>query len=387
MKKTESKKHGIQVSYEQLEAEHEQLKAIMAAVGEGLVVLNKKRQILYMNKTAGSLLAIDPRRAIGKHYSDIVSLHRETGDVVEIEKPIHKVLETGDTLAADLKDDMYYVLSSGKRFPVSFTAAPLRIHDKISGAVIVFRDMTAMKKFDEAKTNFISIASHQIRTPVTAIRWYTELLLDAQKTAAPTKEQSEFSKEIYSSVLRLVDMLNTLLYLTKAETGQLVIKPQAINLSAFVRDITKELKTALESKTLSIGIGQSAAKISITIDPIILRQVISNLLINAINYSDEGGIIEISFAQNKDTVTVAIRDQGVGIPRNQQSKIFGRFFRASNASIKAPGGTGLGLFLVKYLVELWGGKIWFESPASWNKNGKVWKKGTAFFFTIPRRGK
>lgn len=378
-----SRSNPLSVPYEQLRAEQERLKAIVAAVGEGFVVLDKKQRVLYMNKVAGKLLGLDPQTARGRLYPALAKLEDKSGMPVSKNRPLRLVLKDGKTRTEDLTSDLYYVLPSGRRFPVAFTDAPLLDRKRnIIGAVTVFRDITEQKKLDEAKTGFISTASHQLRTPLTAIRWYTELLFESQRAAPPAPEQQEFAKQIYAGVLRLVNMLNILLSLTKVETGQITVKPKTLNLLAFTKDILKELAPTIETKQLTITIDAKNVRLLVRLDPLILRQVVSNLLGNAIAYSYVGGSVVVEFRKMRDEVIYTIKDQGIGVPKRQQKKIFSRFFRGTNAIRHAPGGTGLGLVLVKSLIELWGGRIWLTSPVPWIIDGKKRLCGSAFSFTI-----
>ncbi len=349
------------------------LSAIISSMGEGLIVVDINLKIVLINSMAEKLLEISSEKAVGKKINEIISLLKGEEKVLTEELPVVKTLKTGEAVSIDLEDNYYYQLPSGRKFPVILSDAPLK-GDNITGAVVIFKDVTNEKALDESKTSFISTASHQLRTPLTAIRWYTEML-NAGDAGPLSDDQKKFLSEIYGGVLRLGDTLNLLLTLARIEGGRIKIKAEKINISQFTDNLIKELEPSIKKKNISVEIKSNCKEIpDINLEPALLSQVITNLLSNAIRYTNEDGHIEIGISCNGKEMIYYIKDNGIGIPEDQKNKIFEKFFRAENAMIKVPDGNGLGLVLVKSLVELWKGKVWFESELG---------KGTAFYFTIP----
>ena len=354
--------------------ERDKIKTIVSSMGEGLIAVDNNYQIILSNEIAEKNLEMPENELIGKDIREVVSLLKGDEKVVEYDLPLAKMFKTGEIMNIGLDDDFYYNLPSGKKFPVAIIDAPLKnSEEKIVGGIVIFRDITVEKSLDKMKSGFISIASHQLRTPLTSIRWFTEMLLSGD--AGTLKEsQKKFIDQIYDSTLKLIELINTLLVLSRVEAGSIEIKPAKIDLIKFSKEVVKELSHSIKEKQLKMEIKAPKNIPLINLDSTILRQVIANLINNSIRYTDKKGKIKIFIEQKGKEIIYSVADNGIGIPKKQQNKIFDKFFRADNARLKESNGSGIGLTLVKYLVELWKGKIWFES-----KEGK----GATFYFTIP----
>jgi signal transduction histidine kinase len=247
----------------------------------------------------------------------------------------------------------------------------------VKGAVIVFNDISEEKRLDDSKTSFISVASHQLRTPLSAIRWYVETLLlgDAGKL---TDKQSGLLDEIAKSSKRMSNLINSLLQIARVEMGRLKIDPVEVDLRGLTKTVYDLHKDTADAAGKTVNIRTKPAKLpTIKLDKDVIWQIISNLISNGLRYSSDGGVVDISIELKEGFIEYSVRDSGIGIPDEQKSRIFDKFFRATNAISKAPEGSGLGLFLVKSFVEDWGGKVWFESEVN---------KGSTFYFTIPLNG-
>lgn len=243
------------------------------------------------------------------------------------------------------------------------------------------RDITNELKIDKQKTEFVSIASHQLRTPLTAISWYAEMMLhgDAGKLEP---QQKKYLNEIYHSNKLMVELVNRLLNVSRIDLGTLKIESKQTNINELIRDVVseqkkkiKEKKIMIEEKYLDIPIFYS--------DPTMLRMVLQNIFANALAYTSIAGKIILSIAQkNKKEIVVTISDTGCGIPDDQQKEVFHKFFRADN--VKNSNWTGLGLYIAKSIIEKLGGKISFESHiVDEAKQQEKNSSGTTFFITIP----
>ena len=361
---------------ENLKEERERLNAVIFSMGEGLIVVDSNLKVILINSTAEKLLEVSSEKAVGGKITDIVSLLKGEEKVLTEDLPVIKTLKTGEIIEIDLEDNCYYQLPSGKKFPVIFIDTPLR-GDGITGAVVVFRDITDEKRLDESKTNFISISSHQLRTPLTAIKWFSEILLDDDEKTLNT-EQKDYIGKIAQSAERMVNLVNLLLQIARVEMGRLNIESIPVDLRDLTQKMIASVKNILILKSQEVEIKTDPSNIPLVpMDKEIIWQVIMNLLTNASRYSPVGGVITISIVLKNQFVEYSVKDSGIGIPENQKALLFAKFFRASNAVKAVPEGSGLGLFLVKSLVEGWGGKIWFES---------VEGKGATFYFTVPLEG-
>lgn len=357
--------------------------AIISSMGEGLVVIDKEGVILLANPIVKRLLNTPHDTLVGKDVFDVLPISLGDKKLSRNEHPAIKTLLAGVPSLSTIEQALYIHPVGAEKLPIIMVSTPLR-GNGVTGAVIVFRDISAEKQLDEAKTNFISVASHQLRTPLTAVRWYTEMLENGD-AGELTRNQKEFVHQIYVATARLIETVNMLLSLARIEGGRLRVEPIGVNLVTFTKTVAQELEQSIREKKLILTIHEIVLP-NVSMDASMLQQVIMNLFTNAIRYAPERGTIDVSFKEDKDIITFSIKDDGIGIPEKQKSRIFERFFRADNAIQKSTEGTGLGLNLVKALVNLWGGRIWFESPTLWEQDGRREYKGTLFAFSIPLKG-
>lgn len=226
------------------------------------------------------------------------------------------------------------------------------------------------------KTEFVSIASHQLRTPLSIIKWYVEFLTKKEKQANLTEEQIGYLKIISDSNQRMIRLVNDLLDISRIETGRIQIHPEKINLVELTTNIINENQPLADKAHIQIHLKSDADIPLLFVDPKRIGMVIENLLTNAIKYisREEGGLISVEISDQDHKILFSIADNGVGIPDKDKKKIFKKFFRAGNTMKLQTSGTGLGLFIAKAVVESHRGNIWFVS-----KEGE----GTTFYFTLP----
>ncbi len=237
-------------------------------------------------------------------------------------------------------------------------------------------DITKEKQIDLAKTEFVSLASHQLRTPLTTIGWYTEMLLSGD-VGNLNDEQKSYLKEVYTGNQRMVTLVNSLLNVSRIDMGTFAIEPRPTNLTELMAINVKEQRPQLEKKKITLVENYDPELPLVNVDPKLIGIVVQNLLSNAIKYTPEAGKITLSLNKNQEAVTFAVADTGYGIPADAHDKIFTKLFRADNVRAKETEGTGLGLYIVKSIVEQSGGKVWFESEEN---------KGTTFYVFLPIRG-
>lgn len=367
----------IKQSEIKLKEERDKIQTIISSIGEGLVVINNDYKIILMNNVAEKFFGILINEAEGKDLKNVVNILKGEEEIPDNEQPAMQVLKFGKAVGAGVNDNFYAKVSSGKKIPIGFIISPLRKDGVIIAAIIIFRDITEEKSLDEAKSNFISISSHQLRTPLTSMRWFAEMLIGGD--AGPiTEEQKHFVERIYQATERMINLVNLLLQLARVEAGRLKVEPMLLNLENLTQSVAISLKADLDKKSQKVEIVVNPDPFpEILLDQEIIWQVIQNLISNASRYSPEGKNIQVSIIKKDGLVECSVKNQGIGIPKSQKDKIFERFFRADNALKMVPEGSGLGLSLVKLLVEEWGGKIWFDSEEN---------KGATFFFTIPVGG-
>jgi PAS domain S-box-containing protein len=365
---------------EQLKQEKDRISAIITCMDEGLIVADTNGIITFINPATERLLEIKKEMAIGKDIEYITPLFvgRDCEKRVPKEdRPLMKTVRKGESMVTTLADDYYFLSKSGKKIAVIVASSPLLKDDKIVGGLVTFRDVNIEKRLDEAKNGFISIASHQMRTPLTSMRWFSEMLM-AGDAGAINKEQNKFIETIHDGIERLIALLNLLLQIARVEAGRLKIEPTPIIFKNVIDGVAVALGPSIRAKLLKIKIVLKPDDFpQIPMDQEVIWQVFLNLISNACRYTSDKSAITITGEKKEDFVEFSVADKGIGIPKEAQDRIFNKFFRAENAMKLVPEGSGLGLSLVKSLVEGWGGKIWFKSAKG---------EGTTMYFTIPLAG-
>ena len=359
---------------EQIRANHE---AILTSIGDGLVVVDKEGRINYVNKSFEEMLGWKASEIIGKSMVEVVPREDMRGIGVLFKERILTQVLAGQKFVVDLTNSFYYIRKDKSRFPASSIVAPVVLNKKIVGAVEVFRDITKEKEIDKAKTEFVSLASHQLRTPLSTVNWYSEMLLTGD-IGDVTTEQKGYLEEIYNGNQRMVELVNTLLDVSRIELGTFFAESKPTDVVKLAQGAISEQKPQIGEKKIKISASFASGLPLVHTDPKLLRMVVQNLLSNAVKYTPDAGTIAVSLSlYTKKSVILKIADSGYGIPKNQQDKIFTKLFRADNVIGKDTEGTGLGLYIAKSIIEQSGGKLWFES---------VENKGTTFYATLPLKG-
>jgi len=348
--------------------------AILNSIGDAVFACDKEGKILLFNPVAEELTGVPAKEAIGLHYTQVIKAVSEiTGqpccDIVTEAIKSDKVVKMSSHALLVNKD--------GSKIPISDSAAPIKnISGEIIGCVVVFHDVTEERQIDKTKSEFVSLASHQLRTPLSTINWYLEMLMSSE-LGSLTPKQQQYSHEIYNASKRMVNLVNALLNVSRLELGTFTTEPTVINIRNLVKTCLKEFNKDISEKKLTVSQNFNIKSFSIKSDIKFLTIIIQNLLSNSIKYTNKGGKIVLSISKDKNNILIKVSDNGIGIPQDQQKKIFTKLFRADNARIMDPDGSGLGLYIVKEIVNNIGGKIWFKS-----KEGK----GTTFYIDYPESG-
>ena len=354
----------------------EQLNAILSSMAEGLIAIDNERRIILMNQAAGILLRTAPPEAAGQEIKQILAIYRDNQPLVYQDLPIEKAIAERDIISIGLLDNLSVKAKNGRLFPIAMTIAPLLAKGEISGAIILFRDITKDREIDQAKTEFVSLASHQLKTPLSAINWYSEMVLE-EEVGPLNEKQKEYLKNLYDANRRMVELVNSLLNVSRIDLGAFAVEPAPTDFSAVADEVLTELKPQIGLKKLRLDKEYDKQVPSINADPKLLRIIFQNLLSNAVKYTAPNGVIGLALKKEGDNVLIRVTDTGYGIPAADQGKIFTKLFRADNVRDKEAEGTGLGLYIVKAVVEAGGGRIWFDSLEG---------RGTSFFITLPLVG-
>lgn len=367
-----------------LSEERDKINTILLSIGDGVFVVDRDLKVMVCNGAAEKISGVKSNEAIGKKFSEIFKFVDEK-EKKPSEKFIYECMRDGEIKR--IAKGTVLERQDGSSVPVDDSAAPLKDEEgKVVGCVIVFRDVTGERQVDQVKSEFVSLASHQLKSPLSAINWYTEMLL-AGDAGAVNEKQKDFLEEVYHSSQHMVDLVNALLNVSRLELGTFIIEPEMVHLKDISKSVFEEMKPKILGKKLKIE-GKYEFTDKISADPKLTRIIFQNLISNSVKYTPDGGKIVLSIKKemanegiskqfSKGSILITIEDTGYGIPKSQQSQIFSKLFRADNIKPKVVEGTGLGLYIVKSIVDHSGGQIWFDSKEN---------RGTSFYVRFPLIG-
>ena len=352
------------------QTEKDKLNTIVESIGDGVFVVDKNLNVMRFNKKASIISGFSQEDVIGKKYNEILIFKKEKGGDLE-DDFVKTSLETGEI--GSIAEESILIKKDGSEVPVDDSAAPIKDKEgNITGVVVVFRDVSLTRKVDKMKSEFVSVASHQLRTPLTGIQWVTERLLKISDKL-PEKER-DYVNDIYFSTKRLGHLVDDLLSVSRIEGGKLMFKPENIEVVGFINDYLEELKPIYEKKELDVSFINHPEKLEIFMDKSSLRNVLQSIVSNAVEYTPQKGKVEIKLEQKENKFILEVDDNGIGIPAKDQETIFEKFTRGENAQAVKTDGTGLGLYITKQTLSMIGGDIHFESEEN---------KGTKFFIEFP----
>lgn len=325
----------------------------------GIMVVDPEDCIVYVNPVAMRLLEMR-RSDVGHKYVEAIQEY-------DIINSLDSAREQDRIVSREL---VMHVLG-GKT--VQMSAMPLKTPESLNlGLLLILNDISELKRLETVRKDFIANVSHELKTPVSSIKGYAETILGDPAISDETRQ--EFLKIIYDETSRLSTMINSLMELTRLETFQFGVNKTDIDLTCVVRTSLDIMKKRSYLKTIGLKYQGPADSLVINSDPDMINQVLVNLLENAINYSPEGTEIKVQLENENDRIKISVADQGCGIPEREQSRIFERFYRVDKDRSRKTGGTGLGLSVVKHMVENLGGSVGVSSVAG---------QGATFYFYLP----
>ncbi len=344
----------------------------LRSIGEGVFATDTEGYIIFINETAemmsGQILEKNGERSAQDVFPFIYTGHdgEKNLDIVEtVLRREHMITFPEDTF---LKRDETVI-------PVSGTCSLIRDEaHKIIGTITVFQDMTKRHELDQMKDNFLSVAAHQLRTPLGGMRWSMELLLDGDLGKLP-KEAREAVHQIYENSRRMILLVNDLLTVARIDDAKGREEKSPIDVGQMLTDVVNAMRSEADRRGVKIILKKGRASLPVILVPAKhFYEAFENLLSNGIKYTQQGGMVTVSVKKSSTSILIVIADTGIGIPEEHQSKIFSKFFRAPNAVLKETEGSGLGLSVVKSYLEEAGANIRFESQEN---------VGTTFFITLP----
>jgi PAS domain S-box-containing protein len=357
---------------------HEQraeTEALFTSIGDGAISTDEFGRITRVNPAAQQLLGFSEAELLGAWFpKKIMAVNFDDQPITLIDRPITKAFLTGKPVSEKIS----YRRKDGRKIALSVNISPIILNGKPLGAIEVFRDITLEQEVDKMKSEFISLASHQLRTPLSATKTYTHMLYDGYMGKLNPAQKKALST-IISATNRMNELISTLLNVTRIESGNIEVTPKLLHIDKLAEEVIKEVSLMASNKSIQLSLTvKGKASTGIKTDSLIVKEVMTNLISNAIKYTPDNGRVELIIHPRKDTILVEVHDTGWGIPKYSHEQVFSKFFRAQNIVQRETTGTGLGLYLVKGLLEALGGKIWFTSEE---------EKGTKFSFTLPRKQK
>lgn len=354
---------------------------VINAIADGVIAVNSQGVIQLINPAAQQIIGWGKQDALALDYKSVLQLVDHAGaELTAATDPVAQTLATNKQASTD---SLNLVTNSQKKILVSVIVSP--VGQLGAGAIIVFRDITKDKAEEREQAEFISTASHEMRTPVASIEGYLGLALNPA-TAQIDEKARDFINKAHESAQHLGRLFSDLLDVSKAEDGRLSNKPKVTDVVLFAHDVVQGLRPQAEAKGLRMLFkpipDDNAREGDRTISPVFfvnvdndhLREVVANLVENAIKYTPQGDVT-IDVTGDSEHVTISVADSGIGIPKEDQVHLFQKFYRVDNSDTREIGGTGLGLYLSRRLAEAMNGRIWVESD---------YKQGSTFYLALDR---
>ena len=350
---------------------------IINAIGDGVMAVDSTGVISLINPAGQELLGWAKQDAVMLNYKSILKmLDANNNELDPSQDPVAQVLNTNQQLRANT---IQVQTKSGKKMMASLTVSP--IGQAGSGVIVVFRDITKEKAEEREQAEFISTASHEMRTPVASIEGYLGLAMNPN-TATIDQRAQDYIQKAHEAAQHLGRLFQDLLDVSKSEDGRMTNLPKVADLTTYTETIVQGLQQKAAEKGLTLVFVPADQRAQKTITPVYfvnqdtdhIREIIDNLVENAIKYTPKG-TVTVDVTGTDEKVVVSVKDSGLGIPAEDLPHLFQKFYRVDNADRQAIGGTGLGLYLSRRLAEAMQGRLWVES---------VHGQGSTFFFELPR---
>lgn len=356
----EKQEEVIQQRTKKIEEEKNKTLSIVANFSDGLLVFNEKERIFLINPRAEKFLKIKSADIINKSPAELAGF-----------PPIEPLIKI---LGQSAKEIFRQELAMGKDLVLEVSKISLFNKKEKIGSLVTLHDITREKKIEAMKTEFVSLAAHQLRTPLSAIKWTVLMFLEGD-LGKITAEQRSFLERTYISNERMISLINDLLNVARIEEGKYLYNLAVTDIAPMLEAEISSYKEESRKRGVKIIFDKPKDKLpKVMVEVEKIKLVIRNLVDNAIKYTNTGGSVNIFARTVGRKIEVSIKDTGIGIPEDEQNRVFGKFFRGFKPIRMETVGSGLGLFLAKNIIEAHGGKIWFDS-----KEGE----GTTFYFTLP----
>ncbi|EIJ79230.1 two-component sensor histidine kinase PhoR [Bacillus methanolicus PB1] len=330
------------------EMQQDRLTTLIENMGSGLILIDSTGYINLINRAYKEIFNVNPSDYLYRLYYEVIE-HQE----------ISKLIEEIFMTEQKIKRQMLIPLAIERRHFEVYGAPIIGTNDVWKGILLVFHDITELKRLEQMRKDFVANVSHELKTPITSIKGFTETLLDGAMNDKNTLEA--FLNIILQESGRLQTLIQDLLDLSKIEQQGFKLNIQSVDLVMLLNEVITILESKANEKGISLMLETSGEHITVEGDLYRLKQIFINLINNAITYTPNGGMVTVKIIENKETVTVKVKDTGIGINKDEIPRIFERFYRVDKARSRNSGGTGLGLAIVKHLVEAHRGNISVQS--------------------------
>jgi two-component system phosphate regulon sensor histidine kinase PhoR len=341
--------------------ERNELRAILGSMLEGVVAVDRDERILHLNRNAAEILATRPEDAIGERIWEVTR-------VAALAETIGAVLEDASEHTREAR-----VATGTRERVLQLIASPLRdSRGEVAGVVLVLHDVSELRRLELIRRDFVVNVSHELKTPLTAIRGFVETMLDDEEIDPETRRN--FLSRVNDQVLRLSALVTDLLVLSRVESEEEALDRRPVDIRRTLRDAAGRLSPESRGRDVEFQVVLPKDSVTILGDEESLRQVVDNLLDNALKYTPDGGGIELRLLQAEGEVVIEVEDTGIGIEGRHLDRIFERFYRVDKARSRELGGTGLGLSIVKHITNAHGGRVSVRSEAG---------RGSTFRVSLP----
>lgn len=352
-----------------LEKKKAESDALFWSIGEGAVTTDEHGRITRINRAALEILGYSEKELMGAVYYRAIIAEDSTGKVLpDKERPIVRAVTSGKPISTRL----IYRCKKGL-IHVYLTVSAILLDGKPIGSIEVFRDITEEVELERAKDEFISLASHQLRTPASAVKQYAGMMLQGY-VGALTDTQRTMVQNIYDSNERQLSIVNDLLRVAQVDAGRIKAKKQTVDLAAIIHGVIRDMGSKFAQRQQHVVFEGADMTVCVEADPQLVRMVIENIVDNASKYTPAGKGISIDVYTLVDHASISIRDEGIGIDDKDMPLLFQKFSRLPNALSSSVGGTGLGLYWAKKIIDLHEGDIKVRSKP---------KKGSTFIIQLP----
>ena len=343
-------------------SERNRFNAVLSSVIDGIIALDFNKNVIFVNKAAEGITGLTQTQLFGKPLSQFVHFF-DGGE--EIVAPTY----------CDPSFNKSVMLSSegGSQIKVYLSTSKIEGENQ-QGCLLILHDLSKEEELEQMKLDFVSMASHELKTPLTSIIGYLSVFINENKGKVANEDLNLLEKSLISAQ-QLYTLIQNILNVNKIERDQMAVSSQAVDYQPILTKVTEDLRNQAQQKNITLNLNLPAEVLpKVIADPIRISEVITNLAANAINYTNPGGRVDITAQVSPSEITTIVSDTGIGIPADALPNLFNKFFRVSNTKQQSSKGTGLGLYIAKEIITKLNGKIWVESEAG---------QGSKFYFTLP----